>query len=442
MNEEQRKNEVKKQGLYLRLNDGKFLKLRKKIKSYAEQFSDRELFESFYKCFFNTIDTTSYFEEDGSVFVLTGDIPAMWLRDSAAQVMPYLYFAKEDKEVREYLKGVLKRQFQYILIDPYANAFKRNADDAGEWDGCVITNRLPKIVWERKFELDSLCYPLFLICKYYEASGDSSCFDGLFIDAFDEIVRVVEAERAHSKNSEYYIEFKSSTQRVGYSEPKEEKGLVWSGFRPSDDPCEFPYHIPDNMFLVGVLHKLADIFRKILNDVKREELCRNLENDLKSLIDLYGIAETEEYGRIYVSETNCNGNFHFDDDANVPSLLSIPFLEYPYIDEEVYKNTRKVVLSKANKFYYEGTKLKGIGSPHTPSRRVWPLALIMQALTSDNLKEINDLVHMLKDSADGTYYMRESVDCNDLGRYSRPWFAWANSMFAYLIITKRKVIKL
>jgi meiotically up-regulated gene 157 (Mug157) protein len=249
------------------------------------------------------------------------------------------------------------------------------------------------------------------------------------------MLKTVEVERAHSQRSKYY--FIRRKINIGYNNPDSEKGLVWSAFRPSDDACEYPYHIPDNMFLVSVLYKLTSIFESELKDDERAEKCKKLVFELKTLIEKYGIFEDEETGKRYVSETDCMGHYLFNDDANIPSLLSIPYLEYPYIDKRVYENTRKFILSKRNKYYYEGRALKGIGSPHTPEGRVWPLSLCMQALTSEDETEIKEILQMLFDSTDGTGYMHEGVDCNDVSAYSRPWFVWANSMFAYMILCKQ-----
>ncbi len=434
-------NEEKSKGLCLRLNDGRFLGLRKKVKEYANSHFDAFLADIFYRCFFNTIDTTSYFEDDGTVFVLTGDIPAMWLRDSAAQVMHYLYFANGDKEVCDYVKGVMKRQFIYMILDPYANAFKRTENSYGEWDDRVITDRLEKIVWERKFELDSLCYPFFLACKYFERTSDASCFDETFIRAFDVMMHTVYVEQKHSERSSYRFCYRNGGYKVGVSNPNEEKGLVWCGFRASDDVCTYNYHIPDNMFLTSVLYKLATIFRNNLLDFSRAEKCERLANELREKIDKYGVVRHEKFGKIYVSETNCVGGYHVDDDANIPSLLSIPYLEYPFIDKQIYKNTRDCILSSNNVYYYEGNVLTGIGSPHTPKNHVWPLSLCMQAITSADSDEIIKIVNMLKNSTAGTGYMHESIHKDDDTIYSRPWFAWANSLFAYLLLDKKDVIR-
>lgn len=415
-----------------------FYNLRNKVKNYFN--GNAELSEVFEKCFFNTLDTTCKFENDGSVFVITGDIPAMWLRDSAAQVMQYLYFI-EDENIRKLIKGVIKKQADFIIRDTYANAFMCDANQISEWDGKYLTDRWGKLIWERKFELDSLCYPLFLACKYYEKTQDKSIFTPEFLWAFEQIKITIEIERKHSERSTYFCRFWCKSETVGKDQdPASEKGLVWSGYRPSDDKCKYHYHIPDNMFLVSVLHKLAGIFEEI-GQTGYAEYCSQTVSELRPLIEEYGIIEDEEYGKVYVSETDCLGHYHIDDDANIPSLLSIPYLEYPFVDKEVYANTRKLILSKRNKYYYDGKVLKGIGSPHTPQNRVWPLSIAMQGITSENEKEIRDCLEMLLASTDGTGYMHEGVDSDDVSKYSRSWFAWANSLFAYFVLNKREIIE-
>lgn len=399
-------------------------------------FKSKELNRVFNKCFFNTVDTTLS-KDNNEYFIITGDIPAMWLRDSSMQVMHYLYFA-DDNEVKSLIKGVLKTQLKQICIDSYANAFMKSENEISEWDGKIQTDYLPKIVWERKYELDSLCYPLFLITKYYEVTQDTSVFDGLFLKAFDKIVETVEKERHHSSLSTYY--FLRGKEDIGRStNPEEEKGLVWSGFRPSDDACKYHYHIPDNMFLVSVLYKLETIFKK-LNDDTRYSKCTKIISELRVLIEKYGVQDIKEVGRVYVSETNCIGDYHLDDDANIPSLLSLPFLEYPFLDEEIYQRTRNYILSSRNKYYYEGKWLRGIGSPHTPSGRVWPLSLSMQGITSSDKDEIISCLKQLLLSTAGTDLMHESVDVNNVNIYSRPWFSWANSQFCLFVLKHKDII--
>ena len=193
------------------------------------------------------------------------------------------------------------------------------------------------------------------------------------------------------------------------------------------------------MFIVSVLSKLAPIFSETLKDEKRATVCKELVAVIQADLDRLAIIE-QNGNKVYALETDGLGNYNLMDDANIPNLLAMPYYEYPYINLEVYKNTREYMLSKANPYYFEGKTLKGIGSPHTPKDRVWPLSLIIQALTSDDESEIKECIRMLISSTGGTGYMHESVDKDDDSIYSRPWFAWANSLFAYLILEKVEIL--
>lgn len=420
--------------IHEKMNVEVFSDLYAAVADFEKRITDESLKEVFHKCFFNTIETTTFFEDDGSAFIITGDIPAMWLRDSSAQVMQYLYFAKQCPSVQRLVKGLLKKQFSYILIDAYANAFNREANGNGH---AYDLDKQSPWVWERKFELDSLCYPLWLLLQYYEKTGDHSCMDDLFFKAFDKIIEVFQIEQDHAEKSAYYHEITGCAKKhwCGHGTPVSGGGLVWSGYRPSDDKCSYGYYLPGNMFIVAVLTKLAPVFRDVVCDAARAEICERLAGEIQSELERLAVVEINGK-RVYALETDGLGHYNLMDDANIPNLLAMPYYEYPYIDKEVYENTRARMLSFANPYYFEGKVLKGIGSPHTPKNRVWPLSLIIQALTSDDAREIEDCVQMVVNSTGGTGYIHESVDKDDDRIYSRAWFAWANSLFAYLILEK------
>ena len=421
-----------------RMNEEYFSDLRACVDAFKSTIQDENLREMFDRCFFNTIYTTAFMEEDGTAFIITGDIPAMWLRDSAAQVMQYLFFAKECPSVRTFIKGVLKKQFGYILMDPYANAFNREANGNGHAYDLV---KQSPWVWERKFELDSLCYPLWLLTRYYEKTQDATCFDDTFLQAFDTIIKIFRIEQAHGEQSDYYHEIfnRPQTRWCGSGEPVKNCGLVWSGYRPSDDKCTYGYYLPGNMFIVAVLTKLAPIFKDVLGDEARAETCKILAAEIQTALDQLAIVE-KDGKRIYALETDGFGNYNLMDDANIPNLIAMPYYEYPYIDKEVYQNTRNSMFSFENPYYFEGKVLKGIGSPHTPKDRVWPLSLIIRALTTEDVGEIKECVRMIVGSTGGTGYIHEGVDKDDDTVYSRSWFAWANSLFAYMILEKSPLV--
>lgn len=419
-----------------KMNEERFSDLRIEVDAFKARLKDEALREMFERCFFNTLYTTTFFEEDGSVFIITGDIPAMWLRDSSAQVMQYLFFAKQCPSVRELIKGLLKKQFAYILIDPYANAFNREANGNGHVHDL---DRQSPWVWERKFELDSLCYPLWLLIRYIRATGDESCLDELFLRTFDQIIEVFKTEQRHAECSAYYHEIphRESAKWVGKGTPVSGGGLVWSGYRPSDDKCAYGYYLPGNMFIVAVLEQLAPIFRNVLKDETRAAICEKIAGEIQAELQRLAVVEADGK-KVYALETDGLGNYNRMDDANIPNLLAMPYYEYPYIDEKIYQNTRERMLSRKNPYYFEGKILKGIGSPHTPVDRVWPLSLIIRALTSEDETEIVENVQMVVNSTGGTGYVHESVHKDDDGIYSRAWFAWANSLFAYLILEKKE----
>ena len=340
--------------------------------------------------------------------------------------------------MRELVKAVLKKQFSFILIDPYANAFNREANGRGH------VHDIPKNspwVWERKFELDSLCYPLWLLTRYVAATGDESAMDDLFLQAFDKVISTFRTEQRHKSFSPYYHERvdRRHEQWCGYGAPVKENGLVWSGYRPSDDNCTYNYYIPGNMFICSVLEKLRPLFVK-MGDLEREKKCADLSDEIRRALDECAAAEAPNGTKIYALETDGLGNHNVMDDANVPNLLSLPYVDYPFVDKKLYENTRAYMLSKSNPYYFEGSAITGIGSPHTPDGYVWPLSLIVQAMTSNDAEEIRNCVSMIAHSTGGTHYIHESVQKDNDKVFTRPWFAWANSFFADLVLTKADVL--
>ncbi|MDX1991401.1 MAG: glycoside hydrolase family 125 protein [bacterium] len=390
----------------------------------------------FRQCFLNTLNTTVQPQPDNSTFVITGDIPAMWLRDSAAQVHPYLPYIAQDTDLRRILKGVIQRQMHYITIDAYANAFNRTPNGSGHQQDRTEQNPW---LWERKYELDSLCYPVQLAWDYWSHSGDSSIFDDTMHQALTRIVAVIACEQRHDSESPYFFErfncppsdtlpFEGRGTRTNFT------GMSWSGFRPSDDACKFGYLVPSNMFAVVILRHLAQFARNQFDDAALAAKAEKLRKEIDFGIQTYAVVQHPRFGPIYAYEVDGFGNANLMDDANVPSLLSIPYLGYRPASDPIYHNTRAFVLSEANPYYYTGKTAHGIGSPHTPHGYIWPIALVMQALTSTDSAEQDALIDMLVQTTAGTNLMHESFDPNDPAQFTRPWFAWANSLFGEMII--------
>lgn len=394
-----------------------------------------KLLRMFKQCFPNTLETTTRLMEDGSTFVFTGDIPAMWLRDSSAQVRHYLPLAAQDQELQRVIEGLVKRQLKYIQIDPYANAFNEEDNDNRYEDDLTELNPW---VWERKYEIDSLCYPIQLSYLYWRQTGIASLFDDTFLETMKTIIGLWRTEQRHFEQSPYRFARTTGPKtdtlrnnRMGM--PVNYTGMTWSGFRPSDDACTFGYLIPANMFACVVLGYMEEIADRIYGDEQVKKEAAVLREEIDYGIRTYGIYRHPEFGEMFAYETDGFGNYNLMDDANVPSLLSIPYLGYAGKDDPIYINTRKFILSKHNPYYYEGSHAKGIGSPHTPKLYIWHISLSMQALTSSDNGEIAEIVRTLTSTDADTGYMHEGFHVNDPNEYTRPWFAWANSLFGELV---------
>ncbi len=222
--------------------------------------------ENFSAAFANTLLTTVKRHEDGTTFLLTGDIPAMWLRDSTAQVRPYLVLAKEDEDLADMISGLVKKQFNYINIDPYANAFNEEANGAGHQNDHTKMNDW---IWERKYEIDSLCYPVQLAYLLYKNTGRTDQFDASFVEGIKKILGVFKTEQDHEKSPYTFVRDTTRKEDTLINDGRGTKiaptGMTWSGFRPSDDACQYGYLVPSNMFAVVVLG-IWKIFSNILAD--------------------------------------------------------------------------------------------------------------------------------------------------------------------------------
>lgn len=419
----------------------KQLQLNKAVEEISRKIADKfidnnKLYQTFLNCYESTAKTTTKFLEDDEAFVFTGDIEAMWLRDSSAQVVHYLPFVKEYKIVENFVRGLIKRQMRYILIDSYANAFNEEAN--GNCWAADVTESSPWD-WERKYEVDSLCYPIWLIHEYWILMKDKSIFTDDVKQVCTIIIEQWEKEQKHDTDSSYsFIRLNcppmDTLSRDGKGELTGYTGMTWSGFRPSDDSCKYGYLIPSNMFAVVVLGYIEEFAKVIFNDASLEEQAAKLKEEIAKGIEQYGIVHDDEFGDIYAYETDGLGHYNLMDDANVPSLLSIPWLKYTSGNDEIYQNTRKYILSKKNPYYYEGTYAKGIGSPHTPDQYIWHIALAMQGLTVQSKEEKETVLELILNTDAGRQVMHEGFCCNNPNEFTREWFAWANSLFALLVM--------
>ena len=410
-----------------------------KIAEVKRAIADPELAWLFENCFPNTLDTTVRFGEvDGKpdTFVVTGDINAMWLRDSTAQVWPYLPLAREDRKLKALIEGVVRRQTRSILIDPYANAFNFGPTGS-EWDK-DLTAMKPEL-HERKWEIDSLCYPVRLAHGYWKQTGDGGCFDAGWRKAAALIVRTFrEQQRMHGRGPYRFQRVTpvpgDSLPQGGYGNPTRPCGLIHSGFRPSDDACIFPFLIPSNLFAVTALRQMEEIHTTELHDAAAGGECAELRGEVSEALSKYATAVRAKYGEVYAYEADGFGNQLFQDDANVPSLLALPYLGCCAADDPLYLRTRRLVLSDDNPYYFRGKAGEGLGGPHSGPNMIWPLGIITRALTSRDEKEIAGCLATLKATHAGTGFMHESFEKDDAGKFTRPWFAWANTLFGELVL--------
>lgn len=409
------------------------------IKTFQSKVKNQELSWLFENCFPNTLDTTVYYkEEQGKLdtYVITGDIDAMWLRDSSAQVWPYLQFVNEDKPLKNLIAGVINHQTKCVLKDPYANAFYGDPQKVGEWK-TDHTDMSPGI-HERKWEIDSLCYPIRLAYHYWKKTGDKQPFDGEWKKAIEAILKVFTEQQRKTGKGPYHFQRQTtqptdSLPMAGYGFPVKPVGLICSAFRPSDDATIFPFLIPSNFFAIVSLKQAAEMVTALHNDAALAAKLTALAQEVDTAIKQYGVVTHPKYGKIYAFEVDGFGGAYMMDDSNVPSLLSLPYLGAIDKNDPVYQNTRKFVLSADNPYYFIGTAAEGIGGPHAGQDMIWPMSLTIRALTSDDQTEIKYCIDTLRKTHGGKGFMHESFHKDDPTKFTRPWFAWSNTLFGELL---------
>jgi meiotically up-regulated gene 157 (Mug157) protein len=410
------------------------------IVKMKKQLGNKELAWLFENCFPNTLDTTVYYNEVNGkpdTYVITGDIDAMWMRDSTAQVWPYLSLIKEDKKLQQLIEGVINRHKQYIHKDPYANAFYNDGNKVSEWKD-DLTDMKPG-VHERKWEIDSLCYPIRLSYAYWKKAGHTAPFDDEWKDAIGIIVKTFKEQQRKENKGPYTFQRNTpkATDTVplqGYGYPVKPVGLICSTFRPSDDATVLSFLIPSNSFAVVSLKQAAEMLRALHHDTKLAAECMQLANEVNAALSIHATAQHPKFGKVYAFETDGFGNHLFMDDANVPSLLSLPYLDCTSKTDPVYLNTRKMILSDSNPFFFKGKAAEGIGGPHVAVDMIWPLSIIMRALTSNNDAEVKNCIQTLQKTHAGKGFMHESFHKDNPAKYTRDWFAWANTIFGELIV--------
>ncbi|GGO97966.1 glycoside hydrolase family 125 protein [Stakelama pacifica] len=415
----------------------------REIDRVSAMIADPKLRWMFGNCYPNTLDTTvklSRVNGKPDAFVFTGDINALWLRDSSAQVRPYLHLARKDKALRELYHGLIARQSRSILIDPYANAFMEDptAKTDLSWSIGDLTDMKPGVA-ERKWEIDSLCYPMRLAHDYWRATGDTTPFDAEWAEAARASVRTFREQQRKDGKGPYHFQRVSrrTTETMmldGYGAPSRPVGLIHSGFRPSDDACVYPFLIPANYFAVTALRELAVLAAAARGDKALANDAIALADEVEAALRDYATMRLRD-GRVVIAyEVDGFGNALFMDDANVPSLSSLAYLVCLDGDDPLWRRTMEACWSEANPYFSKGTAAEGIGGPHVGLGQIWPMSIIQHAFSAKDDATIRHCLKMLRDTDAGTGFMHEAFDQDDPANFTRDWFAWANGLFGELIV--------
>ncbi|KAI1813667.1 glycoside hydrolase family 125 protein [Poronia punctata] len=423
--------------------------------------SDPDLFRLFENTYPNTIDTAIKWRgfaanntEEELAFIITGDIDAMWIRDSANQVAPYRSVLKDKKDdIASIFRGAINLQARYLIISPYCNAFLPPPESGLTPGPNGATYRVTpaydrNIVFTCNFELDDFGAFLQLSHDYYTATGDVEFFGKFqWIQAVQSILSASEALRqptygpdgkwnppAYTFQSQTMTSF-GTLGNNGMNYPVNETGMVRSPFRPSDDAAIYDFQIPANMMLSRYLESTSKIMDKLSNapDGLADEM-RDMAAGIRDGIERFGVVTAPDGSRIYAYEVDGFGGQNLMDDANIPSLLSAPSLGYLRANDTVYQNTRRFVLSRSNPWWCQGPVISAVGSPHIKPGAAWPMASIMRAMTSDDEVEILSAIREVLQSTDRYGLIHESVNSFDASQWTRSWFGWGNAVFGQMIM--------
>ena len=414
----------------------------REVNRVSTLIKDPELAWLFQNCFPNTLDTTVFMGTTNGhddAFVITGDIAALWLRDSAAQLRPYLHLVRGDGQLTRLYRGLIRRHARCVLIDPYANAFTRDpASTSGlDWSRTDRTEMKPGVA-ERKWELDSLCYVLRLAHDYCQASGDTEPFDAAWAEAARTIVATFKAQQRVTSPGPYRFQRRSEqpteTTLAGIGVPTRKTGLIHSAFRPSDDACTFPCNIPGNLFAVATLRELAQMAGAVLRDPALSAEALALADEVEQAVYKHGTMRLPDGRQVFAYETDGYGNHLFMDDANLPSLLGLAYLRCVAPDNPLWRTTAAAVWSEDNPWFFRGTAAEGVGGPHIGEGQVWPMGIIVRALSSSDEAVIAGALKTLRNTHAGTGFIHEAFDKDDPAKFTRNWFAWTNGLFGELVV--------
>ncbi|MBC9032902.1 glycoside hydrolase family 125 protein [Sphingomonas sp. JC676] len=418
------------------------------IKAVQAKIADPELAWLFENCYPNTLDTTvklGTIDGKPDAFVITGDIDALWLRDSSAQMQTYVHLAGKDADLRRVFQGLIQRQARCILIDSYANAFMEDPNARSSLSAVNDKTDMKPGVAERKWEVDSLCYTMRLAHSYWTATRDKTPFDALWAQGAARAVATFREQQRKDGPGPYHFQRidPSPTETLmfgGLGAPTRKVGLIHSMFRPSDDACVLPFLIPSNLFAVSALRMLAQVHNEARGDAAAARDCLALAAEVQAALDAHGKMPDGRGGEVWAYEVDGYGNAIFMDDANVPSLCGLALLGAADRNDPLFRRSAALAWSRRNPYFFEGSAAQGIGGPHVGMDMIWPMSIVVHARNSDDDAVIRQCLHWLKATHGGTGFMRESFHKDDPAKFTRSWFAWANGLFGELIldVAKRK----
>jgi meiotically up-regulated gene 157 (Mug157) protein len=431
------------------------------IEDMNARMASKDLARLFENAFPNTLDTTVRWHVDGTTkhtelkrgmrddgkwggaqsFVVTGDINAEWLRDSTNQLLQYQPLAKRDPKIFNLILGAINTQSEYVIESPYCNAFQppppsQLAPSQNGQEDSVHPIFEPSFVFECKYELDSLAHFLALGNTFYNHTSSLDFLSPRWYKALDTVLEVLDQQsqstfdpttgRFQRNSYTFSRRTDQGTETLplsGVGNPLNYgTGLIRSAFRPSDDSTILGFYIPANAMMAVELKRTADI----LKAAKKVGLAQTLEKRAQSITDGiwdHGVVEHKKYGKVFAYEVDGYGSQILMDDANLPSLLSLPILGFVDRTHEIYRNTRRMILEKSgNAYYLEGKAFHGIGGPHVGLEHAWPMSLLVQAMTSDDDAEIVHCVNLVLESAK-LGLVHESINVNRISSYTRSWFA-------------------
>lgn len=385
------------------------------------------------------LDTTvSHYNgpEGARTFVEIGELPAMGLRDATEQLWPYLRFVNDDPGLREIIIGTIRRQTEFVLIDPYANTF-----NDGATGGRLHPDRTAQSpdVFERKWELASLAQVLRLASGYWRTTGDLGPFDRQWRRMVARVIETLTTEQGFEPARNYRFRRYSDTPEDilggrGYGPPSKPCGLVRSAFRPSNDACTLPFHIPSNALLVVALRQTAEILAAMEDDDLASDAVE-LADQVNLALITHALAHPDDAeGTVLAYEVDGYGSQLLMDEANNPNLISLAYYGYCAPDDSVYRATRHRAFSTANPWFVLGDRVAGLGSPHSGLGRVWPASLVMQALTSTHESELLTILQLLVRVQASSGLIQQSVNANDPGHDPGPDQPHGNALFAELIL--------